>query len=81
MPDKSRIHVVPDGDDWKYEREGASRASGKAPTQSQAENEAKELASRTPGGGEVVIHGRDGRIRDSDTIARKDPNPPKDRRH
>lgn len=81
MPDKSRIHVVPDGDDWKYEREGASRASGRASTQSEAEEAAKELASRTPGGGEVVIHRPDGRIRDSDTVGRRDPFPPRDRKH
>jgi hypothetical protein len=31
------------------------------------------------GGGEVVIHGRDGRIRDSDTLSPgRDPFPPRD---
>jgi hypothetical protein len=33
------------------------------------------------GGGEVKIHGRDGRIRDSDTVAPgNDPNPPRDKK-
>jgi hypothetical protein len=33
------------------------------------------------GGGEVVIHGRNGQIRDSDTIPPgHDPNPPRDTR-
>ncbi|MDP3984720.1 MAG: DUF2188 domain-containing protein [Acidimicrobiia bacterium] len=33
------------------------------------------------GGGEVTIHGRDGRIRDSDTVPPgHDPNPPRDKR-
>jgi hypothetical protein len=29
----------------------------------------------------VVVHGRDGRIRDADTINRRDPNPPTDKKH
>lgn len=34
------------------------------------------------GGGEVRIHGRDGKIRDSDTVPPgRDPHPPKDTRH
>jgi hypothetical protein len=34
------------------------------------------------GGGEMRIHGRDGAICDSDTVARaRDPNPPRDKRH
>ncbi|HUF07435.1 MAG TPA: DUF2188 domain-containing protein [Candidatus Binatia bacterium] len=33
------------------------------------------------GGGELTIHGRDGRIRDSDTVPPgRDPHPPKDRK-
>ena len=36
---------------------------------------------RNAGGGEVVIHGRDGAIRDSDTVSPgNDPNPPRDKR-
>lgn len=74
--------VVPDGKGgWKVTKPGADQASAKAPTQRQAEQRAKEIVSRE-GGGEVRIHGRDGRIRDSDTVApAPDPNPPRDRRH
>ncbi len=41
---------------------------------------AKEIV-RDEGGGEVRIHGTDGRIRDSDTVAPgRDPSPPRDTR-
>ena len=74
--------VVPDGEGrWKVTKPGATRASAQAPTQNEAERRAKEIV-RGEGGGEVRIHGRDGRIRDSDTVApAPDPNPPWDRRH
>ena len=70
-----------DSGKWQTKREGADRASSTADTQKEAEKQAKNLASNS-GGGEVRIHGRDGKIRDSDTVApANDPNPPKDRRH
>ncbi len=60
---------------------GANRASSHHNTQADAERRAKEIV-RNAGGGEVRIHGRDGRIRDSDTIAPgNDPYPPRDTRH
>lgn len=66
---------------WKAQRASASRAAGHFPTQAEAEKAAKEF-SHNSGGGEVRIHGRDGRIRDSDTIApAKDPYPPKDTKY
>lgn len=50
-------------------------------TQANAERAAKRDLSKS-GGGEVVIHRPDGRIRDKDTVPPgKDPNPPKDKRH
>ena len=62
-------------------REGAERISATARTQAQAEKIAKEMCANS-GGGEVRIHGRDGKIRDSDTVAPgRDPNPPRDRKH
>ena len=60
---------------------GAERASARTRTQREGEGRAKEIV-RNLGGGEVQIRGRDGRIRDSDTVAPgNDPNPPKDTRH
>jgi len=80
MPRRS-IHVTrsPSGE-WRVKPAGAQRASTVKPTQSAAERAAKDLARRT-GGAEVVTHRPDGRIRSSDTIGRRDPNPPRDREH
>lgn len=66
---------------WAAKRQGAERVSGFAETQAEAERLAKELATNS-GGGEVRIHGLDGKIRDSDTVPPgNDPNPPRDTRH
>jgi len=78
----SNYHVIKNKDgDWTVRRAGSERASGSFQRQSQAEKVAKKFASNT-GGGEVRIHGRDGKIRDSDTVApARDPFPPRDRKH
>jgi len=66
---------------WRVVAENAERASATARTQAEAERIAKDLAHNA-GGGEVRIHGLDGRIRDSDTVApANDPNPPRDTKH
>jgi hypothetical protein len=66
--------------EWTVKRAGSERASGTYNMQRQAERAAKKLAANS-GGGEVRIHGRDGRIRDSDTISATDPFPPRDKKH
>ena len=79
---KNDRHVVknPDGG-WDVKKPGAGRASSRHGTQGDAERRAKDIV-RGAGGGEVVIHGRDGKIRDKDTVApAKDPYPPKDSKH
>ena len=75
-------HVVPNSDGgWDVKAANARRASSHHHTQADAERRAKEIVGNL-GGGEVRIHGRDGRIRDSDTVAPgRDPFPPRDRRH
>lgn len=80
MSSKNR-HVVPGKKGgWDVRKPGASRASAHTDTQAQAAEAARRIV-RNGGGGEVRIHGRDGRIRDSDTIAPgNDPNPPRDRK-
>jgi len=81
MTDKDR-HVVknPDGG-WDVKKPHANRASAHEDTQADAESRAKEIVSNL-GGGEVVIHDRQGRIRDKDTVAPgHDPDPPRDTRH
>ena len=80
MPEKR--HVVPHREGgWDVRKPGAERASSHHETQREAEQRAKEILENA-GGGEAVIHGRDGRIRDSDTVPpAKDPHPPRDTKH
>lgn len=75
-------HVVPSSKGgWDVKAPESDRASSHHETQSQAEQRAKEIVGNS-GGGEVVIHRPDGRIRDSDTVApARDPNPPRDTHH
>jgi hypothetical protein len=75
---KKDIHVIPHKDGWATRREGADRAGRVFDRQSDAYDAARETARRD--GVEVVTHGRDGRIRDSDSFG-NDPNPPRDKRH
>lgn len=66
---------------WQAKRTGAKRASAVKPTQGAAETTAKRISAKS-GGGEVRIHGRDGRIRDSDTVKPgNDPRSSKDTKH
>lgn len=78
----NRRHVTkrPDGR-WQDKAAGAQRAASVHDTQAAAEAASKAVARNTPGGAEVVTHRPNGRIRDSDTINRPDPNPPRDRQH
>jgi hypothetical protein len=79
----ANYHVSKDKEvgQWRIQREGADRVSGYANTQTEAEQRAKELAHNS-GGGEVRIHGLDGKIRDSDTVSpARDPFPPRDTKH
>lgn len=74
-------HVVPTGDGkWAVKAPGGKRASSVSGTKREALDKARQVV-RNQGGGEVRIHGRDGRIQDSDTIRPgNDPNPSRDRR-
>jgi hypothetical protein len=82
MAKPERRHIVPNpAGGWDVRKPGATRASSHHGRQSDAEAQAKQTL-RNAGGGEVRIHGRDGQIRDSDTVPpARDPNPPRDRRH
>ncbi len=72
---KRDIHVVKHPDGWATRKEGANRAGTVQPTQAEAIERARAQAQRERV--EVVIHGRDGRIRDSDSYGH-DPFPPRD---
>jgi hypothetical protein len=71
---KKGQHVVPSGGKWTVRSAGAKRASGTFETQREASDIAREKARRE--GGELYIHGRDGRIRERSSFGR-DPYPPK----
>lgn len=66
---------------WNIQKEGGDRSSGSARTQKDAEATAKRYSANS-GGGEVRIHGLDGKIRDSDTVKPgNDPRSSKDTKH
>jgi len=68
------LHVVPKNGRWSVMRAGAQRASKVYNTQQEAVTSARKRAQAE--GGELYIHGRDGRIRERDSFGR-DPFPPK----
>jgi hypothetical protein len=78
---RNERHVVknPAGG-WDVKKPGSSRRSGHERTQDAAADRAGTIVGNS-GGGEVVIHRPNGKIRDSDTVRPgNDPNPPRDRR-
>ncbi len=79
---RNERHVVPNPEGgWDVTKPDAERPSSHHDTQRDAEARAKQILGNA-GGGEAVIHGRDGRVRDSDTVAPgNDPFPPRDRKH
>jgi hypothetical protein len=68
-------HVVPHSDGWAVRGEGNSRATSVHDTQREAINVAREIARNQ--GGELLIHGRDGQIRERDSSGNNDPHPPR----
>ena len=75
---KRVVLVVPYSEGWATKMEGATRAGVVVDTQREAIERAREQAKRE--NVEVVIHRKDGKVRDSDSYGR-DPNPPKDKKH
>lgn len=71
---KKNQHVVKRDDGWAVRGEGNKRDTSHHQTQEQARQAAREIAINQ--GSEVVIHNRQGQIRDKDSYG-NDPNPPK----
>jgi uncharacterized protein YegP (UPF0339 family) len=70
---RARRHVTHRSDGlWQVRAEGATKAASTHTTQADAVNAAKRQALKAPGGGEVIVHGRDGRIRSSQVMPRDD---------
>lgn len=74
MPRSKNQHVVPREDGWAVKGAGASRDTRHFRTQSDAIRAAKDIARNQRS--EVVIHGRDGRIRTKHSYG-EDPYPPR----
>jgi hypothetical protein len=77
-----RRHVTqrPTGE-WADKAEGAQRAGGLYDTQAEAQAAATQHLRNQSGGGEVIIHRPNSKIRNSNTVNRPDPDPPRDTRH
>ena len=75
---KKNQHVVPKGDEWAVKGEGNNKATRVVDTQAEAIKIAREIAINQES--ELVIHGKDGKIRDKDSYG-NDPCPPKDKKH
>lgn len=69
------FHMVMDG---PFAEKENKRVTSTSETQKEAIERGREIAKNE--GSELVIHGRDGKIRDKDSYG-KDPFPPKDERH
>lgn len=76
---KQRIHVTKhQAGGWQVKKGGNSRASARTDTQKEAIDIGRGIAKREKT--DLVIHGQDGKIRDSDSYG-NDSCPPKDRKH
>jgi hypothetical protein len=75
MSKKGNQHVVPHSEGWAVRGEGNSRATSVHHTQHEAIDAGREVARNQ--GGELLIHGRNGRIRERDSVGNHDPFPPK----
>lgn len=71
-------HVVPNNNQWQVKRENSIKATKNFNTQKKAISYARNIAINQQS--ELVIHGRNGQIRDKDSYG-NDPCPPKDTRH
>ncbi|SKB89708.1 DUF2188 domain-containing protein [Macellibacteroides fermentans] len=71
---KKNQHVVPSGNQWAVKGEGNSIKTRITQTQSEAIDIARTIARKELS--ELVIHGKDGRIRQKNSYG-NDPFPPK----
>ncbi len=71
-------HVTKHPEGWQVKGAGNGKATSVTNTQAEAIKIARNIAINQKS--EVVIHGKDGRIRDKDSYG-NDPFPPKDGKH
>lgn len=70
-------HIVPVDGGWGVKSAGSSKAAKVFSTQGEAIKAGRQSAQKNQS--ELVIHGRDGKIREKNTYG-QDPLPPKDKR-
>jgi hypothetical protein len=63
----SEYHILVKDSGWTVEKRNGKRIGSLYRTKEEAVR-AGRVALREAGGGQLVVHGRDGRIRDSDTV-------------
>ena len=61
MPKQGDVHVVSSDKGWRIEVEGTGRARSTHSTQAEAVHAARELARKNKS--ELLVHGRNGRVR------------------
>ena len=74
MPNRRNQHVVPAKEGWAVRSSGSQRATKVFDTQKEAIAAGRRIAMNQ--GSELLVHGRNGRIREKSTYGR-DPHPPK----
>lgn len=67
-------HVTPKNDKWQVKGAGNKKATALFDTQKEAINHARQISKNQ--NSELLIHGRDGKIRERDSYG-NDPYPPK----
>lgn len=70
-------HVTNKSNEWRVIRENNKKATKTFPTQKEAIEYGRKIAINQKS--ELVIHGKDGKIRDKDSYG-NDPYPPKDKK-
>ena len=78
MAKGKNIHIVPHKDGWAARSEGAKRVIKQFNTQAKATKFGEPIAEKR--NSELLIHGRNGQIRDRDSYG-NDPCPPVDKKH
>jgi hypothetical protein len=68
---KGDVHVVAGDKGWRVEVEGTARTRSTHTTQAEARQAAREIARRSKS--ELLVHGRNGRIRERSTYGTDPP--------
>jgi hypothetical protein len=77
MAEQRHVVLDPSTGDWRVVAPHAEQATAVLDTQAEAIDRAREVL-RNAGGGELIVHGRNGRIRTRDTVPNaNDPYPPR----